>query len=70
MYEDLDGRGGGIETGSVNSMFELYVVRCGSRNRYQKDMYSKKIELHVSNLMTTVRGELLVVTDEPVGFEK
>ena len=49
MYEDLDGRRGGgvIENGFVNSIFELDVVRCGSKIGYQKDMYFKKIGLHV-----------------------
>ena len=56
------GEGGGvIENGFVNSIFELDVVRCGSKIGYQKDMYFKKIGLHVQNMMTILSSIINVI---------
>ena len=33
-------------------MFDLYVVRCGSKNRHQKDMCSKENGLCAQNMLT------------------
>ena len=35
-------------------MFEWHVVRCGSKNSYQKDLFKKKIGLHVKNMKTVI----------------
>ena len=35
-------------------MFEWHVVRCGSKNSYQKDPFKKKIGLHVKNMKTVI----------------
>ena len=35
-------------------IFEWYAVKCGSRNRHHKDMYSKENGLHDRNLLTIV----------------
>ena len=37
------------------STFMWYVVRCGSKNKYQKDMCLKEIEQHVLNMMFTLK---------------
>ena len=34
------------------SIFEWYVVMCGSKNGYQKDMCLTKIGLHAHNMIT------------------
>jgi hypothetical protein len=40
-------------------IFDWYVIRCGSKNKYQKDMCLKESELHAQN-MITILGSIVI----------
>jgi hypothetical protein len=44
-------------------ILEWYVVRCGSKNKYLKDMCIKKIGLHVQIVITTL-GSIVNIIKE------
>ena len=42
-------------------IFECCVVRCGSNNRYQKDMCLKEIGLHAQNIRTILGSTVNII---------
>ena len=40
-------------------MFELYVVRCDSKNKYSKDRCSKEIGVHAQNMIASIINMIL-----------
>ena len=44
------------------SIFEWYVVWCGSKNRYHKDMFLRSIALHAQN-MVPILSSIVNITE-------
>ena len=42
-------------------IFEWYVVRCGSKNRYQNDLCLKEIGLHAQNMVTILGSTVNII---------
>ena len=43
--------------------FEWYVVKCGSKNKFQKEMCSKRIGLRAQNMITNLDSLTYIVKD-------
>ena len=46
-------------------MFQWHVVRCGSKNRYQKDMWLKDLDLHGVQSVITMLGSIVDIIKGP-----
>ena len=47
-------------------IIKWYVVKCGSKNGYQKDMSLKDIELYAQNLLIILGSIFNIIEGEPI----